>query len=75
MRQIIHNVRQKPEKVRRQILHGATALFAVVLFLLWVVSLGGNFKDEKAVEKTAESLKPLSALKANIIDGYYSLTQ
>ena len=75
MDKIIHNVRRQPEEVRRHILHVITAVFAIILFLLWVVSLGRNFEQGETAEKTNKELQPLSALKANILGGYQSLTE
>ena len=75
MKKIIYNMRQQPEEVRRHILHMTTAVFAVILFLLWVVSLGRNFGAEEKRAEIKDSIEPFSALKANLIDGYYSLTQ
>ncbi len=75
MRRIIHHIRKQPEKVKRHILHVSTAVFGVILFLLWVFSLGRNFTSPEAKQEASESLQPLSALRANLVDGYYSLTQ
>ena len=41
MKKIIHHLRKKSERTRRQILHIITVLFAVVLGLLWLASLAG----------------------------------
>lgn len=73
MRKIIHHIRRQPEHVKKHILHVLTAVFAVVLVLLWVYSLGTNFADTSTQAKMDEDLKPFSALKANLIDGYNSL--
>jgi len=75
MKKIIHHVRRQPEEVRRHILHGATVVFAVILFLLWVVSLGRNFTKEETRAEVRDDLEPLSALKANILGGYQSITE
>ncbi|MFZ3011712.1 MAG: hypothetical protein WA060_01800 [Minisyncoccia bacterium] len=73
MRKIIHHIRRQPDHVKKHILHIFTAVSAVVLVLLWVYSLGTNFTDTSTEAKVDEDLKPFSALKANLIDGYYSL--
>lgn len=75
MRKIIHHMRGQPEEVRRHILHVATGIMGIILFLLWVLSLGRNFNAPERRRATNENLKPLSALKANIIGGYNSLTE
>lgn len=73
MRKIIHHIRKQPEHVKKHILHIVTAVSAVVLVFLWIYSLGTNFTDTSTQVKVDENLKPFSALKANLIDGYYSL--
>ena len=73
MRKIIHHIRRQPEHIKKHILHILTAVFAVVLVLLWVYSLGTNFTDTSTQAKMDQDLKPFSALKANLIDGYNSL--
>jgi hypothetical protein len=71
----VHRVRSQPEHVRRRILHIATVLFAIILFLLWVVSLGRNFTKEETRAEVREEATPLSTLKANILGGYKSITE
>lgn len=74
MRNIILNLRNKPESVRRHILHILTVAFGVVLLFLWVYSLGTSLTDKSTQAKISNDLKPLSALKANIVDGYKSIS-
>jgi hypothetical protein len=71
----VHRVRNQPEHVRRRILHITTVVFAVILFLLWVVSLGRNFTNEDIRTQARDEAAPLSALKANILGGYKSITE
>jgi hypothetical protein len=73
MRKFINNLRDKPESVRRHILHVTVAVFAVILISLWVFSLGTTFSSTTTAG-VSEDLKPFSALKANIIGGYNSIT-
>lgn len=73
MRKIIHNIRKQPEHVKRHILHILTGVSAFILVFLWIYSLGTNFSDTSTQTKVDQDLKPFSALKANLIDGYYSL--
>ena len=75
MRNIIHHIRKQPEEVRRHILHILTAMFAVVLFFLWVYSLGTNLTNTSTQAKIDQDLKPFSALKANMINGYNDISQ
>jgi len=74
MKKIIHNLRQQPDDVKHHILHVITAVFAVILVALWVWSLGTG-TDNAEVAKDKENLKPLSVLKANLVDGYQSITE
>ena len=73
MSKIIHHLRKQPEEVRRHILHIVTMIFGVVLIFLWIYSLGRNLTSEETQIKADKNLKPLSALKANIIGGYESI--
>ena len=75
MKAIIHNIRKQPEEVRRHILHVSTAIFAVILILVWVYSLGVNFTSSNTQAKISQDLKPFSAIKDNIEGGYNSITQ
>ncbi len=75
MRKIIHHIRRQPEGVRRHILHVSTMVLGIILALLWVYSLGRNVTDPKTQAKINEDLEPLSALKANIVGGYNSITE
>jgi hypothetical protein len=75
MKKLYHHVRRQPEEVRRHILHVATVICAVILFLLWVVSLGRSFTKEKTRTEARTDLSPFSALKANIVGGYQSITE
>lgn len=71
----IHNIRQQPEHVKRHILHVTTGVFGVILVLLWVYSLGTNLTSDDTQARLEQDIKPLSALKANIIGGYNSITE
>ncbi|MCC7160397.1 hypothetical protein IT399_01565 [Candidatus Nomurabacteria bacterium] len=74
MRQIIHHLRKQPEQVKRHILHVSIMVCAVVLGALWIYSLGTNLNSTETQAKIDRDLKPLSALKANLIGGYDSIT-
>ncbi len=73
MKKIINNLRQKPEKVRRHILHVAMIVLGVILFFIWVFTLGTNLTDQDTQVKIKNDLEPLSALKDNLINGYKSI--
>lgn len=75
MKNIIHHIRKQPEQTRRHILHVTILGCAVILFFLWVYSLGRTFTDSDNQAKISQDLKPFSALKANLIDGYNSLSE
>ena len=74
MRKIIHNLRQQPEKERRHILHIVTFVCAVVLIILWIWSLGKNISSPETKIKAKQDIQPFSALKSNVVDGFYSIT-
>lgn len=66
-------MRRQPEEVKRHILHITTAVFAVILSLLWVYSLGATLTNDDNQAKINKDLQPISALKANLIGGYNSM--
>jgi hypothetical protein len=74
MQNFIFQIRKQPERVKRSILHVTTGIFAVLLVMLWVYSLGTNLSSDDTQAKINQDLKPLSALKANILDGYNVLS-
>jgi hypothetical protein len=76
MDKIIHHVRRvrsQPEEVRQSILHALTIVSGVILFFLWVFSLGSSASDTTA-QSFQEDIAPFSALKANLIEGYNSIS-
>ena len=66
MKKIIHYIRKQPEEVRRHILHLATIIVAIILFTLWVYSLGSNLSNPDTQTKIKQDVKPFSVLKDNI---------
>ena len=73
MKKMIHNLRQQPEKVRRHILHIITLGLGILLFFIWVYSLGTGLGSEETQIKEKNDLEPLSALKDNFVNGYKSI--
>ncbi len=66
-------MRRQPEEVKRHILHITTLMFAIILSLLWVYSLGTTLTNDDNQAKINKDLQPISALKANLIGGYNSI--
>jgi uncharacterized membrane protein YvbJ len=75
MQKIIHHIRKQPEHVRRQILHITTFAAAIVLIFLWIFSLGKTFTNSETQTKIGQDLKPISAIKDNLVNGYNDLSQ
>ena len=76
MRKIIHHLRRQPEDVRTHVLHLSTAVCGVILVLLWVYSLGtGLTSSDTGAQFSKEVAEPFSALKANLVDGYKSISE
>lgn len=73
MKKIIHNLRQQSEDVRKHILHLVTLFFAIILFVIWVYTLGTGFGDKDIQAKVKDDLEPFSVLKDNFINGYKSI--
>jgi hypothetical protein len=74
MKKIIYNLRNQSEEVRRHILHTLTIVCGIILVLLWIYSLGTGLASPDTQAKISNDLKPLSALKANIVGGYKSIS-
>jgi hypothetical protein len=74
MKKMIHHIRRQPEEERRHLLHLLIILAGIILFFLWIYSLGTNFTPA-AQAKIKNDLKPFSALKDNLIGGYKSISQ
>jgi len=75
MKKIIHNIRKQSEENKRHILHILTFMMAIVLVFLWIYSLGTNLTSSDTRAKMEQDLKPFSAVKDNIVDGYNSLSE
>ncbi|MFA5931767.1 MAG: hypothetical protein WC793_00075 [Candidatus Paceibacterota bacterium] len=73
MKRLIHNIRKQPEEIRRHILNVLILIFAIILFLLWIYSLGATLNDTDTQIKMNQDLKPFSALKDNIVGGFNSI--
>ena len=74
MKKIIHHLRNKPEHVRRQILHIATIAGAIIMIILWSYSLGTSLNNPDTQVKLKNDLQPFSILKDNIVGGYNSIS-
>ena len=66
MRKIIHHISRQPESVKRHILHVLVLVAGVILFSIWVYSLGGNLSNVAIDDNLKEDLAPLSVLKNNL---------
>lgn len=75
MKKIIRNIRRQPEETRRHILHLLTIIAAIILFFLWIFSLGINLSSSNTQAKVKNDLEPFSALKDNLIGGYKSISE
>ena len=74
MKNVIHHIRKQPEHVRRSILFVSTAFLGVVLICLWVYSLGTTFTNQETQAKISQDIKPFSAIKDNMVNGYNSIS-
>ncbi|OGI76200.1 hypothetical protein A3C67_03220 [Candidatus Nomurabacteria bacterium RIFCSPHIGHO2_02_FULL_42_19] len=73
MRKIIHRLRRQPEHIRTYVLHALTIVAGVILFSLWVYSLGTDLTAKDTQAELKNDLQPFSALKDNLIGGYNSI--
>ena len=74
MRRIIHHLRGQPEQTRRHILHVLTVVLGLVLFALWIYSLGRSATNPDTEAKLKKDLSPLSVFKDNVKEGYQTIT-
>jgi hypothetical protein len=65
MKKIIHNLRQKPEHVRRHILHLVTIICAIILIFLWIYSLSSNLSDGTVGQQIKDTVQPLTLQNNN----------
>jgi hypothetical protein len=73
MRRIIHHLRGLSDKQKRDVLHFSTLIFAILLVLIWVYTLGHSFSDVDTKIKIQDSLEPFNNLKDNIVNEYNNL--
>ncbi len=74
IKKIVHHLRQQPEKDKKHILHLFTLIFAVTLIILWAYSLGSTISNSDTKVEIKNDMKPFSALKNNLVDGYNSVS-
>jgi uncharacterized membrane protein len=75
MKKIIHHLRRQPEEIRRHILHIFIIGAAVILLFFWVYSLGTSLANPDTQTQMSNDLKPFSALKDNMVNGYKSISE
>lgn len=73
MKKIIHRLRQEPEEVRQHIVHIVVFACAIILLLLWAVSLGHTLSSTETKTTMKKDAQPFTVLKDNIVDGYQSV--
>ena len=74
MRKIIQSLRQQPEHVRQQIVYIITFACAIILILLWVLSLGKTISSKDTATAIKSDLAPFTVLKDNLVGGYQSVS-
>lgn len=78
MKKIIHQIkkiRQQPKHIRRSILHITVGIFAIILFFLWVYSLGTGVSSRETKASIDQNLKPFAVLKDNITENYNNILE
>jgi hypothetical protein len=73
MKKIFHHIRKQPEETKRHILHGTMIVMAVILLSSWVYTLGVGLSSPEVVIETKKDLKPFTAIKDNLVGGYYNI--
>lgn len=67
MKKVIHHIRKQPEHIKRHILYIMIIIFAVILFIFWIYSLGTTLTNTNTRENLSQDLKPFSLIKDNLI--------
>ena len=75
VKKIVHKLRSKSEKEKRQILHIFTFIGAIILIILWSWSLGTSLSNPDTKVKMKQDLKPFSVLKDNMAEGVPNVTE
>jgi hypothetical protein len=75
MKKIINNLRQQPEEVRKHVLHVTTFVVTVLLFFVWVFTLGRTLSSAENKANMQTELEPISTMTDNFINGYNSLVE
>lgn len=66
MKKFIFNLRQKPDNVKRNILHVSMLVIGFMLVGIWISTLGDNINDVKKVADLKNNVEPLAVLKDNL---------
>lgn len=75
MRKIVHKLRSKSEKERREILHLSIIIATIIMIVLFGFSLNKSFNNKETKIKLKEDIKPFTVLKENMVDGYKSVSE
>ena len=68
MRKTVQKLRERPEKERRHVLHLSTLFFAVIVLLLWTLSLKQSLGSAETHERLKQDLDPFIELRDGIVD-------
>ncbi|MES2023200.1 MAG: hypothetical protein V4439_00775 [Patescibacteria group bacterium] len=74
IKKIVYHLRQQPVEDKKKILHLLTIVCVVVMIILWSYSLSSNFNNPDTIVQIKNDIKPLSAIKDNMVDGYKSIS-
>jgi hypothetical protein len=74
MQKFIENLRNKPEHVRKNILHIATFGISGIILIIWVYSLASHFSQPSTRQAFSNDLKPLTVIKDNFSDAYQNIS-
>jgi len=74
MRKLVQNLREKPEHVRKHILHITTFGLTCLVVLFWVYTLQARFSSPEVKEAFRNDLKPLTVLGDDIVNTYQNIS-
>lgn len=66
MQKIIHNIRKQSDRTKRHILNVSMLVSMVLLFTLWVHTLGGTIGSQEVKADIKKNIEPISVLKSNL---------
>jgi amino acid permease len=72
MKKIINNLRNRSEEERRHILNIVSLICGIILFIIWIYSLGATIFNNQTQQEIKKDFEPFKMLKDSILDDSYN---